>query len=108
MRADDCGALWEHLVLDTLLSVADPARVQFWRDHQQREVDFVVPRGRDVVDAYECNWTGLQPELRNLQAFRRVYPLGNNYIVVPAVTAPQALRVEGLEVQLISPVNLMP
>ena len=44
-------------MLDTLLSVEDPAKVLFWRDHQQREVDFVVPRGREAVDAYECKWS---------------------------------------------------
>jgi predicted AAA+ superfamily ATPase len=59
LRADDCGGLWEHLVLDTLLSVEDPARVLFWRNHQRREVDFVVPRGRDAVDAQECKWSPL-------------------------------------------------
>ena len=45
LRAEDCGLLWEHLVLETLLSIP-VARLHFWRDKQQREVDFVVPRGR--------------------------------------------------------------
>lgn len=44
VRPEDCGSLWEHLVLAALLSVEDPAKVMFWRDHQQREVDFVVPQ----------------------------------------------------------------
>ena len=34
LRAEDRGSLWEHLVLDTLLSVEDPEKVLFWRDHQ--------------------------------------------------------------------------
>jgi len=108
LRADDCGPLWEHLVLDTLLSVEDPAKVLFWRDHQQREVDFVVPRGREAVDAYECKWSGLKPDLRNLHAFRQVYPHGKNYFVIPQLSATQALHLEGLEVQMVSPADLMP
>src|SRR5207245_993499 len=108
LRPEDCGSLWEHLVLDTLLSVEDPAKVLFWRDHQQREVDFVVTRGRDVVDAYECRWSALKPDLRNLQAFRQVYPEGRNVVVVPQAAAAQPLRVDGLEVQIVSPVDLMP
>ena len=44
LRPEDCGLLWEHLVLDTLIAAGVP-KVQFWRDKQQREVDFVVPRG---------------------------------------------------------------
>jgi predicted AAA+ superfamily ATPase len=108
LRAEDCGALWEHLVLDALLSGEDPARVLFWRDHQQREVDFVVPRGRETVDAYECKWSGLQPDLRGLQAFRQVYPQGKNFLVVPQVSPTQAARLGGLEVQFVSPADLVP
>ena len=47
LRPEDCGVLWEHLVLDTLIAAGAP-KIHFWRDKQQREVDFVVPRGRDV------------------------------------------------------------
>ncbi len=108
LRADDCGTLWEHLVLDTLLSVEDPAKVMFWRDHQQHEVDLVVPRGRDVLDAFECKWSGLQPDLRNLMAFRQVYPQGKNFLVVPQLAADQRLRLDDLEVQIVSPAGLMP
>jgi predicted AAA+ superfamily ATPase len=108
LRPEDCGALWEHLVLDTLWSVEDPAKVLFWRDHQQREVDFVVPRGRDAVDAYECKWSALHLDVRNVQAFRQAYPVGKNFVVVPQTAPAQTLRVDGLEVQVISPTELMP
>ena len=49
LRTEDCGVLWEHLVLDTLIAAGLP-RIHFWRDKQQREVDFVVPRGREAVE----------------------------------------------------------
>jgi uncharacterized protein len=107
LRAEDCGSLWEHLVLDTLLSVEDPANVLFWRDHRQHEVDFVVPRGREAVDAYECKWSSLKPDLGNLRAFRAVYPEGRNYVVVPQPASGQRQRVEGLTVEMISPSNLL-
>jgi len=41
LRAEDCGLLWEHLILDALVAAGLP-RFHFWRDKQQREVDFVV------------------------------------------------------------------
>lgn len=107
LRPDDCDALWEHLVLDTLLSIEDPAKVLFWRDHQQREVDFVVPRGRESVDAYECKWSALHPDLKNLRAFRAAYPQGRNHVVVPQVSEPTPLKVDGLEVKLVTPAHLM-
>jgi predicted AAA+ superfamily ATPase len=108
LRTDDCGPLWEHLVLDTLLSVEAPSKVLFWRDHQQREVDFVVLRGRDTVDAYECKWSALEPDLRNVRAFRAAYPQGRNFLVVPQRADAQTVRIEGLEVRVISPADLMP
>ncbi|MGA2659128.1 MAG: DUF4143 domain-containing protein, partial [Verrucomicrobiota bacterium] len=49
---------------------AGAPRVHFWRDKQQREVDFVVPRSRDAVDAIECKWKPDAFETRGLQAFR--------------------------------------
>jgi predicted AAA+ superfamily ATPase len=107
LRAEECGPLWEHLVLDTLLTGEDPARVRFWRDHQQREVDFVVPRGRETVDAYECKWSGLQPDLRSLQAFRQAYPQGKNFLVVPHVSPGPTVRLSGLDVQFVSPADLL-
>jgi predicted AAA+ superfamily ATPase len=107
LRAEDCGPLWEHLVLDTLLSVEDPAKVLFWRDHQQREVDFVVPRGREAVDAYEGKWSALEPDLGNLRAFRQAYPQGRNYLVVPQRVAAESLRRDGLVVRVISPTDLL-
>jgi predicted AAA+ superfamily ATPase len=108
LRADDCGPLWEHLVLDTLLSVEDPAKVLFWRDHQQREVDFVVPRGRDSVDAYECKWSRLQPDVANLRVFRQTYPKGRNFIVTPQPSGSRSVRLGGLEVEIVSPTELVP
>ncbi len=99
--------LWEHLVLDTLLSVEDPAKVHFWRDHQDREVDFVIPRGRNAVDAYECKWSSIRPDMQNLRSFRKAYPHGKNFIATPQPPGKQPLRVEGLEVQLVSPIDLM-
>ena len=84
LRPEDCGQLWEHLVLDTLLALP-PLRLHFWRDKQQREVDFVLPRGRDRVDAIECKWSAEAFETRGLSAFRASYPKGLNFVVSPSI-----------------------
>ena len=98
LRTDDCGLLWEHLVLETLLSVPVP-KVHFWRDKQQREVDFVLPRGREAVDAIECKWNTDHFEARGLAAFRENYARGRNFVVSPQVTAGYARRFGNLEVR---------
>ena len=100
LRPQDCGLLWEHLVLDTLLSIPVPA-VRFWRDKQQREVDFVLPRARGVVDAVECKWSAGRFEPRGLAAFRANYPKGRNFVVSPDVPVAYARRLAGLTVRFV-------
>jgi predicted AAA+ superfamily ATPase len=105
LRTEDCGVLWEHLVLDTLIAAGAP-NIQFWRDKQQREVDFVVPHGREAVDAIECKWNPEAFETRGLAAFREHYPKGKNYVVSP-LNSPAYERVQsGLKVSIVSPGEL--
>jgi predicted AAA+ superfamily ATPase len=84
-------------VLDTLLSIPLP-RIAYWRDKQQREVDFVLPRGRAAVDAVECKWRAEAFEPRGLAAFRMNYPRGRNYVVSPQTTAAHTRTIAGLPV----------
>jgi predicted AAA+ superfamily ATPase len=105
LRTEDCGVLWEHLVLDTLIAAGLP-KIHFWRDKQQREVDFVVPRGRDSADAIECKWNPQAFETRGLAAFREHYPKGKNFVVSP-LTSPSYERVQdGLKISIVSPGEL--
>jgi hypothetical protein len=104
LRPDDCGALWEHVVLESLIARGLP-RVHYWRDKQHREVDFVIPRQRGVVDALECKWRATSIDVRGLRALRASYPAGRNFIVAP-VREPYDRRVEGLTVTVAAPSDL--
>jgi len=81
LRPDDCGLLWEHLVLDTLRSMSGLPRLHFWRDKERREVDFVLPRARGACDAIECQWRASAFDPKPLAAFRGHYPAGLNLVV---------------------------
>lgn len=105
LREEDCGILWEHLVLETLVAAGIP-RIYFWRDKQHREVDFVVPRGRDVVDAIECRWNPDALEPRGLVAFRGLYPKGKNYIVCPLQGPSYEREAWGSLLVFVSPTEL--
>lgn len=101
LRDDDCGLLWEHLVLDTLL--ASPERkVRFWRDKEKREIDFVLPRARGACDALECKWDAGAFDPKGLRAFRALHPAGRNFIVAPLTGEPYVRRLDGLEVTFTS------
>ncbi|HZM04692.1 MAG TPA: AAA family ATPase [Candidatus Saccharimonadales bacterium] len=105
LRPDDCGALWEHLTLDTLIA-AGLLKIHFWRDKQQREVDFIVPRSREAVDAIECKWQAEAFETRGLTAFREHYPEGNNFLVSPLHGPGYERTVNGMKVSFVSPGEL--
>jgi len=105
LRPDDCGVLWEHLVLDSILA-SGTDRLHFWRDKQQREIDFVVPRGRESVDAIECKWSPSAFEPRGLKAFREIYPRGRNYVVSPLNGPGYERREGGLKLKVVSPREL--
>ena len=99
LRTEDCGLLWEHLVLDTLRSLSPPPPVHFWRDKQQREVDFVVRRGRGAADAIECKWRATAFDPKGLVAFRTNYPKGQNLVVTPDTRDPYMRRAGNLDVR---------
>lgn len=85
---------------------AGVAKIHFWRDKQHREVDFVVPRERDSVDAIECKWNPEAFESRGLRAFREQYPNGKNYVVSP-LNAPAYERIlDGRTIDFVSPEDL--
>ncbi|MFA6315786.1 MAG: ATP-binding protein [Elusimicrobiota bacterium] len=106
LRHDDLGVLWEHLVLEGLQAAAPARGIHFWRDTSGREVDFVLPRGRDSVDAVECKWDPRQFDPANLAAFRALYPRGRNFLVSPSASKPYAKRVKGLEIGVCDPAGI--
>ena len=84
--------LWEHLVLDTLLSRFNESAIHYWRDKSQREIDFIIRRDSVNLDIYECK---ISPDgFRGVavEVFRSQYPHGNNYIVSPLVKQAYRIR----------------
>jgi len=102
LRKEDMGQLWEHYVLNEIQSVLQVRTVQYWRDKRGHEVDFVYSVRGHAPTAIECKWAagGLDP--RNLQAFRRQYPAGQNYVVANDVTRTYQRNYGDIEVRFIS------
>jgi len=103
LRQDEHGVLWEHIVLEYLQGHVYDGDILYWRMADDREVDFVIPRRRDEVDAIECKWSPDQFNAAGLSLFRNWYPKGKNYIISPISTPGYAKRVSGMEVYICSP-----
>lgn len=102
IREDDRGLLWEHLVLDTLRSQVDDRNLYYWRNKSQRELDFVIKRTRDTVDAIECKINPDNFDPGPMAVFRSLYPNGVNYVVSPSVKKPYRRHVGDLMINYCS------
>ncbi len=108
LRNDDLGALWEHLVLEHLQARFPDIPIRYWRDKSGREVDFVLARRRDEVDAIECKWDPGAFDSAALQVFRGHYPKGRNHLVTPSGDPAYTRRYGKLEVRICTPSELHP
>jgi len=106
LRPDDYGVLWEHLVLEHLQAHLPDSSVHYWRDKTGHEVDFVLARRRDQIDAIECKWDPTELEVSGLKAFRTLYPMGRNYVVSPISVPPHQRKIGGLEVTVCDPAGI--
>ncbi|MFN0183102.1 MAG: ATP-binding protein [Aquabacterium sp.] len=108
LRNDDYGVLWEHLVLEQLQARFPDTPVRYWRDKAGREVDFVLPRRRDEVDAIECKWDPGAFDSTALQLFRSHYPKGRNFLVTPSGDPCYDRSAGSLKLRVCTPSELRP
>lgn len=107
LRKEDYGLLWEHYVLNEINARFQTRRINYWRDKRGHEVDFVLkPRSRPPV-AIECKWSasGLNPT--GMQAFRKQYPKGENFIVAHDVTRSYSKSFGQLRVKAVNLAGLI-
>jgi predicted AAA+ superfamily ATPase len=106
IRDDDRGVLWEHLVLDVLRTATRGEGLGYWRDKSDREIDFVVRKGR-AVHTIECKFNPGRFDPDALATFRALYPRGRNYLVCPGVDEPYDRRVGTLVVRTVGCQHLL-
>lgn len=101
LRGDDFGLLWEQIVLNELTAVMQERGINYWRDKAGHEVDFVVKRARNCVDAIECKWQYSKLNVTALKIFRKLYPEGVNYVISHDISVPRPAEVSGVKVKFI-------
>jgi uncharacterized protein len=101
LRADDVGILLEHLFLNEVHAHGTSFGVHYWRDKAHHEVDFVLlRRGADPV-AVECKVSERAFDANGLAAFRRRYPEGANWLVIPEGEGRWTTTVRGMDVEVL-------
>ena len=102
LRTDDMGALWEHFVLNEIQAVLQTRRIQYWRDKAGHEIDFVLCLRGKTPTAVECKWSAADFDARNLQAFRRRYREGENFVVSADVERSFRKKFRDISVRFVS------
>lgn len=101
LRADDVGVLLEHLFLNEVHAHGAAFGVHYWRDKAHHEVDFVLlRRGADPI-AVECKGSERSFDATGFAAFRRRYPRGANWLVVPEGDGTWTTTVRGMDVEVV-------
>ena len=88
VRPDDNGTLWEHFVLNEMTARLPGPRIQYWRDKNGSEIDFIINSRKGTVTTIECKFSSRQFDPRNLLAFRHRYPGGKNFIICNDIEDP--------------------
>ena len=99
LREDDKGVLWEHLVLNEMLSVLQSPDINYWRDKAGHEVDFVLKKRGCPPLAIECKWKAAKFDRAALHVFRRHHPEGENLVIASDIGVPYEKNIGGLRVR---------
>ena len=102
LRRDDLGLLWEHYVLNEMHARLQTRRIQYWRDKQGHEVDFIIARRGAPPIAIECKWSADQFDPAALRAFASRYPKAELFVVSQDVQARFTKLLGSLRVHFLS------
>lgn len=103
IREDDRGRLWENLVLDELRFNHPQQNLHYWRDKNQREIDFIIKQPGGCVDTIEAKISPDRCDGKALRAFRALYPNGRNFIACPHIQQPYTIRRGELTLHVTNP-----
>lgn len=114
LRAEDMGFMWEHCVLNEIHAHMQTRAINYWRDKNGHEVDFVMrDRADDVLTAIECKFSvlpddsGLAAIGKNFEVFRGHYPIGDNLVVASNIDMPFKRKYKDLTITFVNTQDLI-
>lgn len=114
LRAEDTGLMWEHCVLNELHAHLQTRTINYWRDKRDNEIDFVISnRAGNRLTAIECKFNSFSEDIlssgiiKNFEAFRNLYPEGDNFVVSYNIDTPYTKMYKNLVVHFVHPKDLI-
>ncbi len=102
LRPDDFGILWEHFVLNEMMSRLQTITVSYWRTKQKKEIDFIVTKRSGEIFAIECKWKYRQVDTSAFAEFSRYYPSAKLIVVAQDVERPFKQKKGNIELSVVS------
>jgi predicted AAA+ superfamily ATPase len=117
IRQEDLGLMWEHCILNELHGRLQTRAINYWRDKRGHEIDFVLKnRSDNSLTVIECKFSStsvianraqIAAVANNIQAFRKIYPDGKNFIVSHDIDLPIIKKHDDIELIFINPQDLI-
>lgn len=102
LRPADRGTMWEHVVLNELLSLGHRDQLRYWRTKQKQEVDFVLTRRGKPPVAIECKWKfDADSDCDLLAKFSQSYQQSELVLVAQNISEPYRRKYKGVDVQFL-------
>lgn len=98
LRQQDKGFLWEHVVLNEIFSLTQTRKINYWRDKQGHEVDFIYLASGGRKFAIECKWKSSEFSADNFKIFARRYPDFKFFVVSNDISIVHKKQYAGIEV----------
>jgi predicted AAA+ superfamily ATPase len=95
--------LLEHFVLNEIYAHLQTKRkLYYWRDKREHEVDFILLPQKGNPLAIETKWKAEGFDPKNILAFRKRYPKGENFVVCFDVERGFSRRYNNLKVNFLN------
>ena len=114
LRPEDTGFMWEHCVLNELHGHLQTRAINYWRNKRDNEIDFVISnRAGNNLTEIECKFNSSSDDalssgvIKNFEAFRNLYPTGDNFIVSHNIDTPFTRTHKNLTISFVHPKDLI-
>lgn len=114
LRTEDNGFMWEHCILNELHGHLQTRAINYWRDKRDNEIDFVISnRAGNNLTAIECKFNYFSEDklshtiIKNFEAFRNHYPIGDNFVVTHNIDTPFTRTHKNITISFVNPKDLI-
>ncbi|MFH1823905.1 MAG: AAA family ATPase [Candidatus Firestonebacteria bacterium] len=102
LRNENCGILWEHIILNEILAISQRNMAYYWRNKKHNEIDFVIPLKNKNQIIIECKWSYSSFDPVNIVVFRKIYPVGDNIVVLHNIKNEFFKNINGIKIRFIN------